>query len=220
MEIIKRILLGVLSLFFVLNADAQIGLEKFNSAIEKRAVALKRSQNSKIKKFMKYGYMQKPYLQNDSIKKTPIYRIFNKQELFNKNITPDSLFVYLNPKRLTLDEVFFYRGDSCINIGYPQYDTVEEQAIGVCCHKISEIAKYINENKPKLVFSWANYNVYFILNNDSSLTCFLLNDKRNSYIKLTPEELINLLKQRNISNSKSFYLMSDPEYQYYWWFNQ
>ncbi len=209
MKAIIKIIVIVLSFVWALDAEAQINMDAFIQNLEKRAIILDRHKKSDIKSFMKYGYKERSYLRCDSIKKVPIYKIYNKKKLFHFGMTPDSLFVYLNPKCIALDQVYFYRGDSCINIGYPKYYKIKEQAIGVCYNGKKLIALSIIDRTPKLVFSWADDDVYFFLNQDSTLTCFLMNSSRTSYQTLTPQEMISVLKARWVSDPADFFWMNN-----------
>jgi hypothetical protein len=199
--------LGLLMFFILINVDnlkAQINLDIFIKSVVEETKTIEKKRNFDINNFMKYGYKKRSELRNDSICKIPIYTIFINNKFINHNRSKDSLFVYLNPKSLCLDHIFFYIDSSIfIAVAYPEYINIKDQPIGLGNIQDAKLADIAIKVKPDILFSLSQSDkIYFSLKNNIFF-CYVYDEKRGNFIQVTPKELLKIIDE------SEFYFMTN-----------
>lgn len=175
----------------------QANLVKFMEQLSQQSAKLEKKKESDMKKFMKIGYKQDPYLRNDSIIKTPIYAIFVHSMFLYQNRIKDSLFVYLNPKSMTIDNVIFSKDDHFIGKAYQKYSNKRIQPIFHESDRGEKLNKIIVKDKPDILFSLMHsISIYFMVK-DNLLSCYVYDKEKEDYISMKPDEFIKMIDDSN-----------------------
>lgn len=198
--------LGLLMFFALINVNnliAQINLDIFIRSVVEETKTLEKKRNFDINNFMKYGYKKRNELSNDSICKIPIYTIFTNNKFINHNRSKDSLFVYINPKSLCIDHIFFYKDSIFIAVAYPEYINIKDQPIGLGNIQDAKLADIAIKVQPDILFSLSQSDkIYFSLKN-SLFFCYVYDEKRGNFIQVTPKELLEIIDE------SEFYFMTN-----------
>ena len=185
------------------NLKSQINLDSFTRSIIEECKTLEKKRESGIDNFMKYGYKKSPKLKNDSICKIPVYTIFSNSRFVNSDRVKDSLFVYLNPKSLCIDNIFFYKDKRFVAVAHPSYTNVKDQPIGLSNARNAKLADIMIREKPQILFSLSqNDKVYFFIENNS-LFCYFFDEKLNNYTQMSPKEFLDIIDE------SEFYFMTN-----------
>lgn len=198
-------LLILFTIFSICNLQSQTNLDLFTINIIKVNKSLEEKRKLDIDNFMKYGYQKKPELRNDEFIKIPVYTIYIHSKYINDNRTKDSLFIYLNPQSLCIENIFFYKKNRLIAVAYSKYINASDQPIslGIGNMRNVKLADIVMKEKPDILFSLSQNDNIFIFLKDKLLVCYLFDKKQDSYVRLTPKELFE-----NIDDSE-FYFMTN-----------
>ena len=96
-----------------------------------------------------------------------VYTIFSNSRFVNSDRVKDSLFVYLNPKSLCIDNIFFYKDKRFVAVAHPSYANVKDQPIGLSNARNAKLADIMIREKPQILFSH-----FFFLQRGKFFFCF------------------------------------------------
>lgn len=202
----KIILLVLFIIICIGSLQSQTNLDLFTINIMKESKLLNKKKELDIDNFMKYGYQNRSELRNDELIKVPVYTIYIHSKYINDNRSKDSLFVYLNPKSLCIENIFFYKENQLIAVAYSKYINLADQPIssGIIGNvRNIRLADIVIKEKPDILFSLSQNDNIYICIKDKLLICYLFDKKQDSYVRLAPEELFE-----NI-NDDEFYFMTN-----------
>lgn len=125
MQRLLLFLLGLVLLTIPTCVSAQIGIGKFSNDIHNTLLFY--DKNKQINKFLKTAKKQMPQIDNSTLK-IPIYSLYISKKYKGQHSNADSLFVYLNSKKVYLTSVFLSLGRNCMIID-EKYKNHQEQFI-------------------------------------------------------------------------------------------
>ncbi len=198
----KKIILLTIITFTLMNVNnlrSQVNLDIFIKSVVEETKTLEKTRASDIKKFMKYGYSKNSELKNNIICKIPIYTIFIHHKYMNQDRSKDSLFAYMNPKSLSVENILFFNDNDFIAVAYPKYKNAKDQPMGIGNIQDAKLANIAIKEKPDILFSLQNSNrIYFSLKN-SLFSCYLYDEKQSDYIRVTPIELLETIDESDFN---------------------
>lgn len=169
---------------------SQINLDSFTKSIIRKNKDLEHKREYDIDKFMKYGYKKNPDLRSNNICKIPVYSIFCYSKFVNSKRIKDSLFTYLNPESICIDNILFCKNKQFFAIAYSKYLNVKEQPIGSGNALNAKLTDIIIKERPDILFSLSQSDrIYFFLK-ENLLFCYLFDEKQDDFIRMTPKEFL------------------------------
>jgi len=163
----------ILFLFYS-HLNAQVNSELFISELQKQIVTLKKTEPKNIKKFMRIGYKQNPELRtlNDTLAAFPIYSIYGIKAYKNRPKVIDSLLLYLDVKKLEIDEILYCKDSIVYASAMRRYKNIKKQAIIMSNKYDADLFAKIRIEKPDLVFILCQSNSVFFFVKANSLYCY------------------------------------------------
>lgn len=198
---IKYIIYTLLfALTFPLWMSGQNNLQAFTEEMVKQNEILKQKQKEDIDKFMEVAYKRYTWANDDSLQGVPIYSVYaheRKVQATPRNPNPrtkNDLFVYLNPKNITLESVCYFKNDVFKYWVKRRCDFEEKQGYSWNGRE-EQIGSLIQQDKPEMVFVITEDTDLVLMLKHNEIYCYKYNYKTRKYVKMTPQEFIDSISE-------------------------
>lgn len=171
------------------------GYNAFIDAIYERLPSLKNEEEKAVKRFLRPKYRKYPKMSNTQYKNVPVYIVLATKEAIKQKRGPgglnkDSLFTYLNPVNLPVEEVYIFNDTIVVDVvqrGLGDYTPSGSNILG------NIIVKY----DPDLILEVMQLHCYFILK-DKQLAIVAHKDKSDT-LDWGLDSYINNYEERFVS---------------------
>lgn len=186
-------------------SKAQINIDTFTANLIERSNILQKRKHSDVKKFMKCAYAKYPKLKDSSLDVIPIYSIYSKKRFVNKKMNKDSLLVYLNLNRLSIETVMFGKNNVLYDVASPKYVNFNDQPVGKGNDIENLLYKYIIDYKPDMVCSFADSSREFLLQKGGKIFCLIYDKIKKDFI---PKKLSEFIEE--LDDDDFWYYNTEP----------
>lgn len=152
------------------------GYNAFIDAIYERLASLKKEEKKAVKRFLRPKYRKYPKMSNPQYKNIPVYIVLATKEAYKekrrRELNKDSLFTYLDPVNLPVEEVYIFNDTTVVDVvqrGLGDYTPSGSNILG------NIIVKY----DPDLILEVMQLNCYFVLK-DKQLAIVAHKDKSDT----------------------------------------
>lgn len=198
MRIVLLLLLCVLA--WPSEMRGQRNFEEFQNEVIKQYSVLSKKEDARIKKVMRKGYESYQFLKSDSLRTVPVYSIYQHKHFRKQERNKEDLFVVLNPKSLTIDEILFFNGNNLKYIVPLGHTGLKKQLVYRASGIDAKLADLINQTHPQIIFKINEWtDTYFVLEN-WELFGYKFDNKLDKYIKISPQKYIDELDDFSFSN--------------------